>query len=575
MKRLSTSFLFMFFALVVDAQTRIVSVPDDGTKEYQRVGEPELADVLRFYIKSYSTPIYIEFKPGSRVIVYEKHPRGTNKILAKGTWTPTSQGYEATIYDNSKKEYRLLLDKYHRIAYHNLFGLNRRDRYTSIKSSSDVNGLKFYRQTPYGYANSDLYIKLDGNDVAVRSLPQYQVDSIMQDPSIKNQLFKKEMPINLTKRFSISEIKSENTKPFEIGLFGVTDYRKINYSHNDYDFTSIINKFKLQGKSSEMVLNTIITPELGFSDESAAFLKTKIDSLKNIIDPRTSECKRFVITAKLDTINLNRKSSGDVIFEGNISLYIADIVTKKIFSKYTLCNIVGHGSNPDVAIKNSLCELSNKHSDISLFIKRGFENINIHYTNIFAQDLGDIVSQFIPLRRIGFEETDKSFQSIEDSFDKAVEFLLSTPKDHDEYSTSLKYAAFVSYVKSEYHYRFLLKKISKLVGWSQDQAENKQNNNKALSLLKEIPKESIFYSEAEQFKKAARRNLMSEKEQLAELMKKGEEAHNSLLNKVPKGKKTNIPGDTASGIFCLGVLLLAASVAAPISAPVSAILIIL
>ena len=58
-------------------------------------------------------------------------------------------------------------------------------------------------------------------------------------------------------------------------------------------------------------------------------------------------------------------------------------------------------------------------------------------------------------------------------------------------------------------------------------------------------------------------------------MKKGEEAHNSLLNKVPKGKKTNIPGDTASGIFCLGVLLLAASVAAPISAPVSAILIIL
>lgn len=69
----------MFFALVVDAQTRIVSVPDDGTKEYQRVGEPELADVLRFYIKSYSTPIYIEFKPGSELLYMKNIPEGRTR----------------------------------------------------------------------------------------------------------------------------------------------------------------------------------------------------------------------------------------------------------------------------------------------------------------------------------------------------------------------------------------------------------------------------------------------------------------------------------------------------------------
>lgn len=328
MRRLSISFLIMFFALVIDAQTRIVSVPNDGTKEYQRVAGPELADVLRFYIKekSFYTPIYIEFEPGARVVVYEKHPKGTNNILARGTWAPTPYGYEATVSGRGK--YALTLDINHKKVHHTLFGM-KRGGHTTINSTSDVYGLAFFRQTPYGYANSDLYIKLGGSDVALSSLPQCQVDSIMQNSSIKAQVFKKEMPINLTKKFSVSKNKSENTKPFEFGLFGVTDYRKINYSYNDYDFTSIISKFKQQGKSSEIVLNTLITPEFGFSDESAAFLKTKIDSLKNSIDSKTSDCKRFVITAKLDTINLNRKSSDDVVFEGNISLYIVDIVTKK------------------------------------------------------------------------------------------------------------------------------------------------------------------------------------------------------------------------------------------------------
>jgi hypothetical protein len=373
----------------------------------------------------------------------------------------------------------------------------------------------------------------------------------------------------------IRPVKNNSEKMFfEIGLFGVRDHHRIGYNIKNFDLSSIKNKFKEQKKSSKLVLNTKVTPELGFSSASSSFLTNKLDSIKNTIDSRTSPNKRFVITAKLDTTSLKQKDNYTQ-FSGNLSLYIIDIVNKKVFNRYDLNNIYGKGINSENAISASLSHINWKQSEISSFIKKGINNINVHYKNLLSKPLEQIISPFIPLKQIGYEEYTEQFEYIEKCFDNAITFLLCTPEDNECYSKSLDYAAFLAYLKSEYHYRSLLKQASKLAGWSNNQTKNKQNNNKALSLLKQIPKESQFYDEASYYKNEARRNLMTEQERLNTVVKMGEEAHKNMLNKNKREEIVNVQSNTASGIFTLGVLMLASALVAPVSAPASIILIIL
>ena len=154
--------------------------------------------------------------------------------------------------------------------------------------------------------------------------------------------------------------------------------------------------------------------------------------------------------------------------------------------------------------------------------------------------------------------------------------MLSVPKDHAQYSRSINYAAFIAYLKSEYHYRFVLRQASRYVGWENPQTGKDKNNKKAISLLNKIPKESQFYNEALHLKSEARRNLMSVREQLNEVAKMGEDAFDEMLNKNEREKsKVQVQSNTASGIFTLVVLALAAVMwTPPAAAPTSIILII-
>ena len=384
-----------------------------------------------------------------------------------------------------------------------------------------------------------------------------------------------------TNRMDISEefvLKKRADKPqmFYITMYGLSDDHAVGYNLNKYDLSPIIKKYEQKGEKSQMILSTFIIPKLGFSENATKLLASKIDDVRLSVDSRICNNKRFLITAKMDTLNMDVVATDSVWFQGALTLYIIDSVNKAVYCKCSINDLSGYGKNSDMAIENSLAVLDERRNDLDAFIRRGLRNINIYYENLMSLDLYDIVSAHIPLRRIGYEEKDYQYENIEKSFDNAVAYLLSVPKDHAQYSRSINYAAFIAYLKSEYHYRFVLRQASRYVGWENPQTGKDKNNKKAISLLNKIPKESQFYNEALHLKSEARRNLMSVQEQLNEVAKMGEDAFDEMLNKNEREKsKVQVQSNTASGIFTLGVLALAAMMWTPPAAPASIILIIL
>ncbi len=386
---------------------------------------------------------------------------------------------------------------------------------------------------------------------------------------------------NETIKMDISEefvLKKRGGKPqmFYITMYGLSSDHAVGYDYNNYDLTPIIKKYEQKGEKSQMILSTFIKPELGFSEKATKLLSSKIDDVRLSVDSRTSNNKRFLITAKMDTLNIDVITSDSVWFQGVLTLYILDSVNKTIYCKCSINDLSGYGKNSDIAIENSIAILDERHNDIEFFIRRGLKNINIYYENLMSQDLYDIVSAYIPLRFIGYEEKDYEYDKIEKAFDNAVEHLLSVPKDHALYSRSINYAAYIAYIKSEYHYRFVLRQASRYVGWENPQTGKDKNNKKAISLLDEIPKESQFYNEALHLKSEAKRNLMSVQEQLNEVAQMGEDAYLGMLDKNERVKsKVQVQSNTASGLFTLGVLALAAAMWTPPAAPIAIIRIIL
>ena len=588
MRFLRLFILLFYLPLSVNAQVRIVSVTDDGSLFTHQVNSPELADWLTFKTEgkinknSFKNLVQVvRFATGSRAEIYEPVSRGfQNGIpsnIKTGTWKPVEGGYEAIVKDKTGKEYKLYLNINHNCAYYSLFNPNAEAdfRGNKILKSQPVIGMAFYRQTPYDYEGSNMYIANDGLDVPIKSLPELEYKQIVSDSGFTSKIFRKDIPEAVSDEKQNDQPNAKDTKSryFEMSLYGIRDSYNIGYNYSNYDLSPIIKQFREKKKGCEMILYIHMDPDLGFSSEISKRLSIKLDSIRHTIDTRDAIYKRFLVTAKMDTIDNVQIDSNTVRFKGRLKLYVIDSFSKKTFSRYYL-PLEGEGTNCEEAILSSLSILDTPNHYVIRFMRSGLKGIDEHYSSLLSKDLQTIVADFIPSRLIGHADSEE----MESRIEKAIEFLLSTPSDHNKYEESLNFAAFLSYIKSEYHYCGVLRDASRLVGWRQNSAQNKKYNNQAITMLSKIPAQSAFYKEAREEIAEAKRNLRSANEELQDLMREGVEAHTNMIDPKTRDemkKVKRIEGNTGSGIFTLGVLMAAFAIAAPAAAPAAPIILLI